>query len=51
MASGFKNFINKLNQPIGGGGKTSDKKRKANLIGMDLTEDGFDLNILEEKMQ
>lgn len=31
MASGFKNFINKLNQPIGGGGKTSDKKRKANL--------------------
>ena len=31
MASGFKNFIDKLNQPIGGGGKTSDKKRKANL--------------------
>ena len=30
MAGGFKNFLSKLNQPIGGSG-TSDKKKQANL--------------------
>ena len=39
-----------IEQPTYFGAISVFKKRKANLIGMDLTEDGFDLNILEEKI-
>ena len=31
MAGGFKKIIDALNQPIGSSGKTSDKKKEANM--------------------